>query len=94
MMINQLLFISQPPCHGKTSNKEVFFCLWYGLVHQAESGRNSCSGLGFFFCLAARVYGGYLFCQRFPKRINPNTFPIKKGFGFILLYWESLLIVI
>ena len=35
-------------------------------VDQAEPVRNSRPGLGFFFCLAARVYSGYLFRQRFP----------------------------
>ena len=33
--------------------------------HQAEPGRNSRSKFSFFFCLAARAYSGYLFCQRF-----------------------------
>ena len=34
--------------------------------HQAEPGRNSRSGLSFLFYLFARVFSGYLFCQRFP----------------------------
>ena len=36
-------------------------------VHQAEPGRDSRSRLGFFFCLVARVFSRYLFCQGFPQ---------------------------
>lgn len=47
---------------------------------QAEPGRNSRSRL-FFFCLAARVYGGYLLGQHFPS--NPRTSP-KWGAFFVV----------
>ena len=40
--------------------------------HQTESGRNSRSGLSFLFCLFARVYSGYLFCQYF-SGVAPQT---------------------
>lgn len=38
----------------------------FAWLKQAEPGRNSPSRLS--FCLAARVYSEYLFCQRFPRR--------------------------
>lgn len=58
MMINQLLFISQPPCHGKTSNKEVCFCFWYGLVHHNKKSEPYAgwSWVRIFYCVLKYNY--------------------------------------
>lgn len=61
MMINQLLFISQPPCHGKTSNKEVFFVFGMGWSTRPNLDAIRVPGSAFSFVLLLAFMVGIFF---------------------------------